>query len=104
MKPKTSLKKATQGVEKLKKKGHISYSQIQNGRCLFKYKMVNLLGNVKVVNDAMREGSFVHDVIYEYTRQCIEAGHESDAETMEKIFDAKFTSFKLDQKIYPYKK
>jgi RecB family exonuclease len=105
MKPKLNPKsnqkvKPKSKSDKLKKKDHISYNQIQNGRCLYRYKMINLTGKVKVFNDAMKEGAFVHDVIYEYTRKCVEAGHESDFETISKIFDDKFNSFKIDESRY----
>lgn len=107
MKPKSVVKKQAkkplkklEKVVKLKKKDHISYSQIQNGRCLHRYKTINLQGKIDVFNDAMKEGAFVHNVIYEYTKKCVEAGHESDFETMNQIFEEKFSNYHIDESKY----
>lgn len=74
----------------MKKPDHISNSQISLGRCLFKYKKIRLEKEIDQSNDAMTEGKIVHDIIYEYTKHCVENGMDSDFDLMNDLIEKKY--------------
>lgn len=84
----------------LKKKAHISHSQIMNGRCLHKYKMINLLNKINPSSPAMVFGSTVHNIIYIYTKGCMEGAMEADFDLMNKLIDENFNKSGLSETMY----
>ena len=62
--------------------------------------MMRLTGTVKHENAAMDEGKFVHQVIYEYTKHCIEHGIDSDFELIDQLIDKHFDNAKLSESVY----
>lgn len=81
------------------KPDHISATQIERGRCLYKYMRSRLQGD-ELQNEPMREGKFVHEVIYRYTKFCVESKTVSDFEEFNRIFDEEFTRAQLPETIY----
>lgn len=103
MKPRTlsnQKPKKSSAVKKLKKPDHISYSQIETGQCLYKYKMIRLLKKIHVGGPAMTEGSMVHQVIYEYTKKCVEERIDSDFELIQELINKHFKKSKLGEGRY----
>jgi hypothetical protein len=85
----------------LKKPDHISHSQIDTGKCLYKYYKTRLTGEVKKENAAMDEGAMVHKVIFDYTKQCIEKGiKDGDYELIDQLIDEHFDEVKLPEHVY----
>lgn len=64
------------------KPDHISYSQIQGGRCLYRHLLVRIRKEVKDTSEAMHVGAFVHKVLEKYIGRCLEMKTDADAETM----------------------
>lgn len=86
--------------ENMKKPDHISHSAIQTGKCLLKYKHLVLLEDVKDERVEMDIGKLKHEIIYEYSRQCIKQKLESDFELMDKLVDKMFKESKLSMDYY----
>lgn len=93
-------KKSEISQPKLRKKSHISYSQIVNGECLYRYKMINLLGKIKLGSVAMTMGSIVHQIIHDYTKQCVEERMDSDFELLQQLIDKYFDKSGLPESQY----
>jgi len=84
----------------LQKKEHISHSQIRNGRCLLKYKLINLLGEIKEENNAMKLGSVVHIIAHDYVKSCVENSYDADFDLMNKLVDKYFNDSGLPEDFY----
>lgn len=84
----------------MQKPDHISYSQIQTGRCLFRYKKLVLEKAIKRDSISMRLGKLVHKIIYLYSKQCIESRLEADYELMSGVIEAEFNDSKLPEEYY----
>lgn len=82
------------------KPDHISYSQIQTGRCLYKYMQQKLKNKFPVGNDAIKKGKFVHEVIYRYTDYCVKEHTEADYEKLNEIFESLFNKSGLPDSTY----
>lgn len=91
------MKNQKQKVEKL---DHISYSQIQTAKCLYKYLRLRLLKDIEEDNLALQLGSLVHQVIYKYTSFCIKNKTDSDFGTYETIYEQVFNEEKYPEEIY----
>lgn len=80
---------------------HISYSQVQMGRCLHAYDKIYLGEEYEDDRSALTYGKLVHETIFEYTRECIERNIEADFELMDELIDRKFKESGLEQGYYP---
>ena len=86
-------------TNKIDKPDHISHNQIQLGRCPLKYETLRLKKELKEDKPALTEGSIVHDIIYEYTKACVEQGMDGDFELMNKLIEEKYDD-SLPQDMY----
>ena len=84
----------------LKKKEHISYSQIQTGRCKLRYKHLVLLKDIEEESEPMRLGKVVHKIIAEYSRECIKNKLEADYELIEHVIENCFNESGLGEEHY----
>jgi len=87
-------------IAKVKKKKHISVSQINAGECKLYYKEVYLNPRRNKGNVFTEGGKFVHKVIYLYTGYCVEHKTDSDFEVMDKLIDIEFPKYKIPESMY----
>ena len=84
----------------LTKKEHISYSQIQTGRCKLRYKHLVLLKDIVEESEPMRLGKVVHKILAVYSRECIKNKLEADFELIEQVIEKSFNESGLDEKYF----
>ena len=70
----------------MSKPNHISHSQIQLGRCLYRYKQMKIERKYKDESVPMELGGLVHHIIYTYSKECIENKLEADYPYLSIIF------------------
>ena len=79
----------------------ISYSQLEDGRCPYRYKKFRIDKEYrKVTNPGMARGLFVHAVVNAYVRHCVEKKVDGDHEFMEKLFKEKFEAYHIPESDY----
>ncbi len=84
----------------MKKPDHISHSQIQLGRCLYRYQQMKIEKKYKDENIPMKLGGLVHHVIYTYSKECIENKLEADYDLMSEIIEKEFSESGLPEEYY----
>lgn len=84
----------------MKKPNHLSYSQINLGRCPYAYKRIRLDGDYEADNEHIRLGTLKHQVIYEYTKKCVKDHISNDFELMDKLIKKHFNKSGLEEKHY----
>lgn len=84
----------------LKVKDHISYSQIRTGKCKLRYKHLALLRDIPEESVPMKLGRLVHEIIAEYSKECIKQRLEADYQLIDSIIDKKFSESGLDEEYF----
>jgi len=74
-----------------KYKTQLSYDRIDKAKCLYRYKKIRIDKDVKVDTIQMKIGKAIHQIVHEYTKECVKQAIETDYEimnqTIEKVFD-----------------
>lgn len=60
-----------------------------DARCMYRFKLQRITRQVRVTTPEMIRGRFVHDVLHEYVRQCVDGKMDSDAETLRIVLEEK---------------
>lgn len=84
----------------LEKPKHISYSQIRTGKCRLRYLHLVLMKDIKRDNKPLRLGRLVHQIIAEYSRECIKQKLEADYEIMDEIIKKRFDESGLEEEYF----
>jgi len=84
----------------MKKKDHISYSQIESGRCLLRYKEVYLQEKYNNDSDAKNLGKCVHSILEDYIDYCVKERQDGDYEKMQELIDHWFGQYNISESFY----
>jgi len=75
---------------------HISYSQIETGKCLLKYYHLRLIQDVENKSLGLSQGKLIDEIITEYSLRCLAEKSDGDFNMLEEILDRKFDESNLD--------
>ncbi len=96
------IRKLRKPVKKVtvKKKDHTSNSQIVAGQCKLYYKDVYLNRKKNSGNVYTEGGKFVHKVLCDYTKHCVEDKIDGDFEKIEEIIVENYKLFVLPENLF----
>jgi len=79
----------------------LSHSQIEHGRCLYRYLHGYINKEVELASGpGITKGSFIHQVVADYVKYCVTNKVQGDFEKFNEIFKARFKSFKVPEEYY----
>jgi hypothetical protein len=79
----------------MQKPDHISATQIETGKCLYKYYRLRLLKDIGEDTLPKRLGKCVHDVISNYTDHCVKNKIDGDFEQLELLIQKYADEYKI---------
>lgn len=83
------------------KRDHISYSQIQTAKCLYRYKLLYIDEEVERKSVRMEVGKAVHQIICDYTQKCLDENVDSDFDFMDEAISVAVQASGLNPDEYP---
>jgi DNA-directed RNA polymerase subunit RPC12/RpoP len=86
--------------DKVRKPDHLSPSQIEIGKCPYKYYRLRLLRDIPNEGIQLDKGKAIHEIVYRYTDFCIKNKTEGDFEQLQKIVNSVFDEIQLPETEY----
>lgn len=82
------------------KPDHISHSQINLGKCLYKYLRLRLLQDIKNESAPMALGKIIHEIIYKYTDELVKQRLQADYELLTTVIENVFRETNYSEEVY----